>query len=79
MSKDRDRTVFRGTDGKWHNKRNAASRAGSTHNTQREAQVTAREMLRNRGGGELTTKGVDGQIRAKDTVSPGNDPRRTKG
>ena len=26
------------------------------------------------GGGELTTKGVDGKIRSKDTIAPGNDP-----
>jgi hypothetical protein len=36
-------------------------------------------MLRNQGGGEMTTKGRDGQFRAKDTISPGNDPRGTKG
>jgi len=31
-------------------------------------------MLKKSGGGELTTKAVDGRIRSKDTIRPGNDP-----
>lgn len=79
MSKPQDRTVSRRPDGRWANKRNDASRAGSLHPTQKEAQGAAREMLKNQGGGELATKGVDGKIRDKDTVAPGNDPRDVKG
>lgn len=79
MSKPQDRTVFRRPDGTWGNKRNDASRAGSVHRTQEEAQYAAREMLKKHGGGELTTKGVDGKIRDKDTVAPGNDPWRVRG
>lgn len=79
MSKGRDRTVSRRPDGTWENKRNDASKASSVHDTQKEAQDAARQMLQNQGGGELTTKGVDGKIRDKDTVSPGNDPRDVKG
>lgn len=79
MSKGRDRTVYRGDDGLWRNKRNDADRASSVHDTQKEAQDAAREMLKNQGGGELTTKGLDGRIRDKDTVAPGNDPRDVKG
>ena len=78
MSKDQDRTVYRRSDGDWVNKRNDASRASSVHRTQREAEDAARTMLRNQGGGELTTKGVDGQIRSKDTIAPGNDPKLPK-
>ncbi|CAI8717813.1 DUF2188 domain-containing protein [Pseudomonas sp. IT-P176] len=79
MSKDRDRTISKRSDGTWENKRNDASRASSVHDTQVEAQKAAREMLKNQGGGELTTKGVDGRIRDKDTVAPGNDPNPPKG
>lgn len=79
MSKDRDRTISRRSDGTWENKRNDSSRASSVHDTQAEAQQAAREMLKNQGGGELTTKGVDGRIRDKDTVAPGNDPNPPKG
>ncbi|WP_346433281.1 DUF2188 domain-containing protein [Oceaniradius stylonematis] len=74
MSKDRDRMVYRRQDGSWANKRNDADRASSVHRTQRDAESAAREMLHNQGGGELTTKGVDGRIRSKDTIAPGNDP-----
>lgn len=74
MSKDRDRMVYKREDGDWANKRNDANRASSVHDTQQEAIKAARGMLENQGGGELTTKGVDGRIRSKDTIAPGNDP-----
>ncbi len=77
MSKDRDRTVYRSGD-KWINKRNDADRASSTHDTQKDATDTARRMLQNQGGGELTTKGRDGVIRSKDTIAPGHDPNPPK-
>ncbi len=74
MSKDRDRTVYKRDDGKWVNKRKDAGKASSVHGTQKEANDAARGMLKNQGGGELTTKGRDGKIRSKDTIPPGNDP-----
>lgn len=74
MSKGRDRTVFKRADGSWVNKRNDASKASSVHDTQRAAENAARGMLNNQGGGELVTKGVNGKIRSKDTIAPGNDP-----
>lgn len=78
MSKDRDRTVSRRPDGTWENKRNDADKASSLHKTQKEAVQAAKEILNNQGGGELTTKGVDGKIRSKDTIAPGNDPNPPK-
>jgi len=74
----KDRTVFRRDDGRWVNKRNDSNRASSLHNTQREAENAARKMLRHQGGGDLTTKGENGQIRSKDTIAPGNDPNPPK-
>lgn len=71
--KGRDRTVYRSGD-EWVNKRNDADRASSKHRTQKEAIDAANRMLKNQGGGELTTKGRDGKIRSKDTIPPGNDP-----
>lgn len=73
MSKDQDRTVYRHKDG-WAEKRNDSERAGSVHDTQKEAQKAAKKKLRKSGGGELTTQGRDGKFRSKDTISPGNDP-----
>ena len=74
MSKDRDRMVYKRPDGTWANKRKDASKASSTHKTQADAVAAAKGMLKNQGGGELTTQGRDGRIRSKDTVPPGNDP-----
>ena len=74
MSKGRDRTVYQRKDGKWVNKRNDAEKASSLHNTQKDAEKAAKQMLKNQGGGELTTAGRDGKFRSKDTIAPGNDP-----
>lgn len=70
----RGRTVSRRPDGDWANKLDGNARASSLHETQRAAEEAARAMLENAGGGELKVKGVDGRIRSKDTISPGNDP-----
>lgn len=78
MGQGKDRSVFRRDDGTWVNKRNDSDRASTVHTTQKDAQRAAREMLNNQGGGELTTKGVDGRIRSKDTIAPGNDPNPPK-
>lgn len=78
MSKGRDRTISKRPDGSWANKRNDANKASSLHRTQRDAERSGRKMLKNQGGGELVTKGVDGKIRSKDTIAPGNDPNPPK-
>ncbi len=78
MSKPQDRTVYRRGPDEWVNKRNDSDRATSVHKTQREAERAARDDLRRQGGGELTTKGMNGLIRSKDTIAPGresNPPR----
>jgi hypothetical protein len=43
------------------------------HETQNEANNAAGEMLRNAGGGERTTMGLDGKIVSKDTIAPGHE------
>jgi len=78
MTKGRDRTISRRPDGTWENKRNDAEKASSLHKTQKQAEQAGRGMLQNQGGGELTTKGVNGKIRSKDTIAPGNDPNPPK-
>lgn len=74
MSKGRDRMIYRRNDGKWVNKRNDSGRLLSLHDTQGDAVDSAQDMLKNQGGGELIIKGLDGIIRSKDTIVPGNDP-----
>ncbi len=78
MSKKNDRIVYRNQIGDWVNKKNSAEKASSKHGTQKEAEDVARQMLKNQGGGELTTKGRDGRIRSKDTIAPGKDPNPPK-
>lgn len=46
---------------------------------QADAINRGRAWLKAIGGGELVTHGEDGEIRAKDTVAPGNDPRSIPG
>ncbi len=75
MANRNDRTVYRRDDGKWVNKLNSSDRASSVHNTQADANKVAATMLRNAGGGERTTMGVDGRIVSKDTISPGHEAR----
>lgn len=69
-----NRNVFRRVDGQWVNRLQGADRASSLHTTQRDAENAAREMLINRGGGELSVHGRNGRIRSKDTIGNGNDP-----
>jgi hypothetical protein len=78
MSKGRDRTVYQRADGQWVNKRNDAGKASSLHHTQSDANHAGKEMLRNQGGGEVTTMGRDHKIVSKDTIPPGNDPRNIR-
>jgi len=63
----------------WAAEKAGASRASSVHDTQAEAVKAARGYLETQGGGELNIHGKDGQIRAKDTIAPGNDPRNIPG
>jgi hypothetical protein len=74
MSNENNRIVYKRPDGTWVNQRTDADRASSLHQTQIDAAKSARDMLINQGGGELIIKGVDGKIRSKDTIAPGNDP-----
>ena len=73
MSKPTERIVYK--DGnEWVNKKIGGERATSKHATQSAAVQAARSNLKQQGGGELTTKGLDGRIRSKDTIAPGCDP-----
>lgn len=79
MSKPQDRIIYQKENGKWANKRNDASKASSIHRTQNEAYKAAKKMSENQGGGEVSIKGRNQRIREKNTIKPGNDPRKIKG
>lgn len=78
MTNDDSQHVTPRGDG-WASQRAGASRASSLHDTQADAIAASRGYLGNRGGGELNIHGRDGAIRAKDTIKPGNDPRKSRG
>lgn len=61
-------------DGGWEVVAPDATRASAVADTQREAELRAKEILANAGGGECVVKRPDGTIRDSDTVPPGNDP-----
>ena len=79
MSGPNKRTVSRRDDGRYEGRAPGAERASVLGGTQREVIDRTREILANDGGGELAIRGLNGRIRAQDTIKPGNDPRSSKG
>lgn len=79
MTKPNSRTVQQRNSGGWEVRKPGADRASAVAPTQAAAIARARNILGNDGGGELKVRGRDGQIRAQDTVQPGNDPRSSRG
>ena len=75
-SSSNTRHVVPNPNGGWDNKRGGATRAGSHHDTKREAIDAARRMSQ-REGSELKIHNRDGKIGQSD--SHGNDPRKIPG
>jgi hypothetical protein len=73
-----DYNVFKDGDD-WVAKQQGASRASSRHDTQADAYNAARGYAANAGGGDVSIHGLDGRIRDKNTIPPGNDPRNIRG
>lgn len=75
------RHVTKRPDGQWQDKREGASRAGSVHRTQAEAEASAKDRVRHTpGGGEVVVHRPSGQIRDSDTINrkDPNPPRDTR-
>ena len=72
-----NRYVVRHPDG-WAVKAGGAKRASSVHGTQKEAEMKAKQVVKNLGGGEVPIQGQNGRWRDSDTVAPGNDPNPPK-
>ena len=68
-----DRYVTRHPKG-WAVQSPGGNRASSVHDTQREAIESAKDIVRNLGGGEVRIQDRSGRWRDSDTVAPGNDP-----
>jgi hypothetical protein len=79
MTKPNSRTVQQHDGDGWEVRKPGATRASAITPTQSEAIARARDILGNDGGGELKVRGRNGQIRAQDTIHPGNDPRSSEG
>ena len=77
MSKN-DRIVSPNPSGGW-DVRGAGERSSAHAPTQEGAIDRGRKIVNNLGGGELSIQGRDGKIRAKDTIAPGHDSRKSKG
>lgn len=73
------RIVQRRPDGKTEVRMPGASRASAIVPTQQAGINRARDILQKDGGGELQVRGLNGQIRAQDTIAPGNDPQSSRG
>ncbi|WP_395612167.1 DUF2188 domain-containing protein [Allosphingosinicella sp.] len=71
---ENDRYVVKRGD-KWAVVKGQADRASAVTGTQREAEVRAKEIVGNLGGGEVRIQNRQGRWRDSDTVAPGNDPR----
>ena len=67
VSKDKDTR-------KWNIQKEGGKRPSGSVDTQKEAELMAKQFSGNSGGGEVRIHGLDGRIRDSDTVAPGNDP-----
>lgn len=73
MGKSNNRHVVPNLRGGWDVKAPGAKRASSHHETQAQAEVRAKDIVRKAGGGEVRVHRPNGQIRDSDTIG-GNDP-----
>lgn len=73
------RIVQRRDDGKWEVRKPGADRASAVTDTQNAGISRARQILQGDGGGELQVRGLDGTIRAQDTIPPAADPSSSEG
>lgn len=74
MSTSNHRHVVPNPGGGWDVKMPGGRRASSHHDTQAEAERRAKEIVADRGGGEVRIHRRDGRNRDSDTVAPGRDP-----
>ena len=74
MATEDNRHVVPNPSGGWDVTKPGAGRASAHTDTQQQAIDRAREIVTNRGGGEVRIHGRDGRIRDTDTVGGGSDP-----
>ena len=79
MARANAREVRPSPNGGWDVIKPGGRRSSGHFNTQSEAVSRARQILANNGGGELRVASSSGEVRQADTITPGRDPRRTRG
>lgn len=79
MAPKNNRHVVPNPEGGWDVRAPGSDRSSGHFDRQAEAIDRARDIIRNAGGGELHVHGENGQIRAKDTISPAKDTYPPKG
>jgi len=72
------RHVVPDPEGGWNVRAPGSERVSSHHDTQKEAEERAKQIVGNLGGGEVIIHDRQGRIRDADTVPPGNDPNPPK-
>lgn len=70
---DNDRYVVKHPQG-WAVKEGGNPRPESVHRRQDDAERSAKDTVRDLGGGEVRIQDRQGRWRDSDTVAPGNDP-----
>jgi hypothetical protein len=71
-------TQKKGQDG-WNVQKEGGKQASAITDTQKQAELLAKQFSSNNGGGEVRIhKPNGGPIRDSDTVKPGNDPKSSK-
>ena len=66
--------VVNDSNGGWNVKIAHAQRSSFHSENQSIAEIEAKRLSRNAGGGEVKIQGENGQFRDSDTVSPAKDP-----
>jgi hypothetical protein len=73
-----ERRIVQSTDDGYEVVKPDHQRASAKTDTKSAAQERAKQIVKNRGGGEVTTKNKAGKIENSDTVGHGNDPHPPK-
>jgi hypothetical protein len=72
MAKQKDAHVVPNKDGGWDIIQESAKAGATSYERQRDAELAAKELVRNVGGGEVFIHSRSGRIKERNTV--GSDP-----
>ncbi len=70
--------VMKHPEGGWQGKKEGSQKATFKTETKKQAELKAKAIVSNQGGGEVKLHGVKGNILDSDTVKPAKDPNPPK-